>query len=157
MSPDCCDSHGPHSHGHEHHHHHDHDCGHGHDHAHSPEDEAPNLSQIGSVVDKLEDVIVVYLESGAHLGLEPDADQVLHAVRQALEEAHADENFKPAFEETPMGFYLSGLYEELVQQASNIFEQVTLEDGKARYVPLARPVWIACLQGLEARLLALRS
>jgi hypothetical protein len=152
MSHHCCDS-PDHNHDHErepgHGHNHDCDCGHAH--------EAPDLSQIGSVVDKLEDVIVVYLESGSHLGLEPEAGQILHAVRQALEEAQAGEGFQPKFDESPMGFYLSGLYEELVQQASNIFEQVTLEDGKARYVPLARPLWIACLQGLEARLLALQA
>jgi hypothetical protein len=51
-------------------------------------------------------------------------------------------------------FFIHGLYDELIQQPSNIFETKLFPDGSTRYVPIGRAVWKACLERLRDRLKA---
>ncbi|MDX6765935.1 MAG: hypothetical protein SFU85_04010 [Candidatus Methylacidiphilales bacterium] len=113
----------------------------------------PNLAQIERVVEKVEDVMATYLEGGEKLGLSLDTGQVLEVIDRALEEAEGRGNTD--FGSDVSGFHMSGLYEELIQQPSNIFEQITLEDGEKTFVPLSPALWKACLGRLRARVEAL--
>ena len=114
---------------------------------------APDLAQIERVVEKVEDMMATYLEGGAKLGLELDTAQVLAVIDRAMEEAGGRGN--PDFGTDVSGYHMSGLYEELIQQPSNIFEHVTREDGEKVYVPLSPALWQACLVRLRAKVVAL--
>jgi len=109
----------------------------------------PDLTQIERVVEKVEDMMATYLEGGSKLGLSLDTEQVLAVIDRAMEEAAGRGNAD--FGTDVSGFHMSGLYEELIQQPSNIFEQVTREDGEKEYVPLSVPLWQACLVRLRAK------
>jgi hypothetical protein len=114
---------------------------------------APDLAQIDRVVEKIEDVMATYLDGGAKVGLELDVAQVLRVIERAQEEAEGRGNAD--FGEDVAGFHMAGLYEELIQQPSNIFEQITREDGEPTYVPLSAPLWRACLARLRDKVAAL--
>lgn len=109
----------------------------------------PDLAQIERVVEKVEDMMATYLEGGGKLGLSLETEQVLAVIDRALEEAEGRGNAD--FGADVSGFHMSGLYEELIQQPSNIFEQVTRESGEKEYVPLSVPLWQACLVRLRAK------
>jgi hypothetical protein len=115
---------------------------------------APNLDQIERVVEKVEDMMATYLEGGSKLGLSLDTPQVLEVIDRALAESEGRGNAD--FGSDVSGFHMGGLYEELIQQPSNIFEQVTREDGTQEYVPLSVPLWQACLARLREKVDGLR-
>jgi hypothetical protein len=50
-------------------------------------------------------------------------------------------------------FFVHGLYDEIVQQPSNLFETRVFPDGSERYVPVGRAVWVACLERVKAGIL----
>lgn len=104
--------------------------------------------RIAEIVLRLEQVIVDYLALGRKMEIEISGEALLDVIDEVTNEAHERPPGKP-FAETPEGFFLSGLYEELVQQPSNIFEQVTQADGKEYYVPLKPALWCACLGRLR--------
>lgn len=109
----------------------------------------PDLAQIERVVEKVEDMMATYLEGGTKLGLFLDTPQVLEVIDRAIAESEGRGN--PDFGSDVSGFHMGGLYEELIQQPSNIFEQVTKEEGGTEYVPLSVPLWQACLARLRAK------
>jgi len=54
---------------------------------------------------------------------------------------------------TVEGFILGGIFDELVQQPSNIFDVAVDREGGQFYVPLSADNWIACLEALRFSLL----
>lgn len=46
-------------------------------------------------------------------------------------------------------FFFAGVFEDLVHQPSNIFDEVIGADGKACYVPLTVETRIECLETLR--------
>ena len=73
-------------------------------------------------------------------------------IDEAIKEA-SDLEYRAKFPKTVEGVFLSGIYDELVQQPSNIFDIVTRSDGKSYYVPLSSGVWIRCLQEVRKSLM----
>ena len=54
---------------------------------------------------------------------------------------------------TVEGFFFTGLFDEMMQQPSNIFDEVTDARGVSYYVPLTAETWIRCLETLRLILL----
>ena len=113
---------------------------------------AVNKSQIGEVVQKLQAVIADYLESGKPLKLTLNPIEVLSALEAAIEEAQGRPSPWPDGADA-RAFFIHGLYDEIIQQPSNIFETRSFPDGSERYVPVSRATWKACLESLRTKII----
>ncbi len=108
-------------------------------------------SQISQVVKKLQVVIADYLESGRDIDIRLTPLEIISAVEAAIQEAAGKPSPWPDGADART-FFIHGLYDELIQQPSNIFETKLFPDGSTRYVPIGRAVWKACLEKLRDRL-----
>lgn len=93
-----------------------------------------------------------YLESGRPLGLKLKPVEVVSAIDAALKEAAGIPSPLPEGDNARV-FFLHGLYEEIVQQPSNLFETRMFPDGSERYVPMGRAVWRAGLEKVREGIL----
>ena len=118
-----------------------------------PEDAAPvSDKQIKSIVRKVKAVIIEAQAEASHSGVELTTQSLIRVIDEAILEA-SDMSHQPDFPQTVEGIYLSGIYDDLIQQPSNIFDTVTREDGKSYYIPLSSGVWARCLEVLRKGLL----
>jgi hypothetical protein len=103
------------------------------------------------VVRKLQVLLGEALAEANQSGVNLTVDSLVQVVEEALREA-SDMGYRAGFPATVEGIFLSGIYDDLVQQPSNIFDVVTRSNGKTYYVPLSSGVWIRCLESLKALL-----
>ncbi|MCA1962491.1 MAG: hypothetical protein LDL31_00940 [Prosthecobacter sp.] len=105
---------------------------------------------IEALVEKLSIVVADDLEGGATLGIRLGPVEIVSAIDAALEEAFG----RPSPWPDGAGareFFLHGLYEEIIQQPSNLFETRMFPDGSKRYLPVNCGTWKACLEALRMR------
>lgn len=114
---------------------------------------AADTRQIHAVVSKLHVVIADYLDSGKPLKITLNAVEILSAIEAAIQEAGGQPSPWPDGADA-RAFFLHGLYDELVQQPSNIFETKLFPDGTERYIPVSRSTWKACLERLRGQIVA---
>lgn len=112
----------------------------------------PDTRQIGTVVSKLQVVIADYLDSGKPLKITLSAFEILSAVEASIQEAAGQPSPWPDGADART-FFVHGLYDEIIQQASNIFETKLFPDGSERYVPISRATWRACLEHLREQII----
>lgn len=110
-------------------------------------------SQISAVVKKLCVVIADYLESGEAIDITLSTMEIVSAIEAAIQEAIGHPSPWPDGADART-FFVHGLYDELLQQPSNIFETKLFPDGSSRYVPISRAVWKACLEMLRDQIVA---
>ncbi len=115
-------------------------------------EDKPDLKQIQTVVGKLQVVIADYLESGKTLKITLNPIEILSAIEAAIQEADGHPSPWPDGAEA-RAFFIHGLYDEIIQQPSNIFETRLFPDGSERYVPISRSVWKACLDQLRSKII----
>lgn len=108
--------------------------------------------QIGTVVSKLQVVIADYLDSGKPLKITLSAFEILSAVEAAIQEAVGHPSPWPDGADART-FFVHGLYDEIIQQPSNIFETKRFPDGTERYIPISRATWKACLEHLREQII----
>jgi hypothetical protein len=109
--------------------------------------------QINAVVAKLHVVMADYLESGKPLQMVLTPVEILSAIEAALAEADGRPSPWPDGADART-FFIHGLYDELIQQPSNIFETKLFPDGSERYIPVSRATWKACLGRLRDQIIA---
>lgn len=109
-------------------------------------------SQISEVVQKLQAVIADYLESGKPVKITLNPIEILSALDAAIEEAQGRPSPWPDGADA-RAFFIHGLYDEIIQQPSNIFETRFFSDGSERYVPVSRATWKACLESLRTKII----
>ena len=63
-----------------------------------------------------------------------------------------ENGFRPDYGDSVKGFILSGIFDELLMQPSNIFDVERSLDGGNFYVPLSAETWVACLEALRLSL-----
>lgn len=114
---------------------------------------AADTREIGAVVAKLQVVIADYLESGQPLKITLAAIEILSAVDAAILEAAGQPSPWPDGADART-FFIHGLYDELIQQPSNIFETKLFPDGSERYIPISRATWKVCLERLREQIIA---
>lgn len=100
---------------------------------------------------KLHVVIADYLQSGAPLKLKLNPVEILSAIEAAIREAEGQPSPWPDGADART-FFVHGLYDELIQQPSNIFETRVFPDGTERYIPISRATWKACLERLKSQI-----
>ena len=108
--------------------------------------------QIGTVVSKLQVVIADYLDSGKKLKITLSAFEVLSAVEVAIQEAAGKPSSWPDGVDART-FFVHCLYDEIIQQPSDIFETKLFPDGSERYIPISRATWKACLECLREQII----
>jgi hypothetical protein len=116
-------------------------------------DAPPDTRQIKTVVSKLHVVIADYLESGKPMDITLNPVEILSAIDAAIAESEGRPSPWPDGADART-FFLHGLYDELIQQPSNIFETKLFPDGSERYIPLSRATWKTCLQTLRGQIVA---
>jgi len=104
--------------------------------------------QIHTVISKLQSVIADYLDSGKPLKITLSAYEILSAVEAAIHEATGQPSPWPDGADART-FFVHGLYDEIIQQPSNIFETKLFPDGTERYIPISRATWKTCLEYLR--------
>lgn len=93
-----------------------------------------------------------YLEGGRPIGIVLNPVEILSAVEAAIQEAEGRPSPWPDGADART-FFIHGLYEEIIQQPSNVFEIKTFPDGTERYIPLDKATWSACLQRLREQII----
>lgn len=89
-----------------------------------------------------------YLESGKTIDIALNPVEIISAIDAAIHEAEGQPSPWPDGADA-RAFFIHGLYDELIQQPSNIFETKIFPDGTERYIPIARATWKACLEKLR--------
>ncbi len=114
-------------------------------------DAPADLRQIQDVLGKVQIAIADYLKSGAPLQITLNPVEILSAIEAAIREAEGQPSPWPDGADART-FFIHGLYDDLVQQPSNIFETKLFPDGTERYIPISRATWKACLERLKAQI-----
>ena len=104
--------------------------------------------QMKPILHRLRVILGEAVEQGERVGVDLNAPKLAMLCDELLREA-SEPGYRPAFDDSVEGFFLGGVFDELVQQPSNIFDQVMGTDGREYYVPLTTEQWIACLQRLR--------
>ena len=104
----------------------------------------PTSPEHANLVARLEELLIRYLESGKRSSLSLSQEQIFFVVDAAVE--HASRQIIPQFDETESGYFMSGLFEELIQQPQSIFEKVEDESGHHTWKPLSPEIWENCLR-----------
>jgi len=108
--------------------------------------------QIHTVISKLQCVIADYLDSGKPLKITLSAYEILSAIEAAIQEAVGQPSPWPDGADART-FFVHGLYDEIIQQPSNIFETKLFPDGSERYIPISRATWKTCLVHLREQII----
>jgi hypothetical protein len=116
-------------------------------------EDVPDPRQITAVVEKLKGVMADYLQSGKPLKISLTQAEALSTVEAAMKEAEGQPSAWPDGADA-RAFFIHGLYDELIQQPSNIFETKVFPDGTERYIPISRSAWKLCLERLRVILTA---
>jgi len=116
-----------------------------------PEGKKPRPEEYAKLIVRLEDLLVRYLESGKRSRLTLTPEQIFFVVDAAVD--HSSRQIVPKFDETESGFFMSGLFEELIQQPQSIFEKIEDEEGHPTWKPLAPEIWEDCLRQFRKTLL----
>lgn len=109
-----------------------------------PEGKKPRPEEFTKLIARLEDLLVRYLESGKRSRLSLTPEQIFFVVDAAVD--HSSRQIVPKFEETESGYFMSGLFEELIQQPQSIFEKIEDEEGHPTWKPLSPEIWEDCLR-----------
>ena len=104
----------------------------------------PSAKQLASIAGRLQKVLHDYEAQAKRLKLKLSSADILSVVDNAILEAEGKGD-TIRWPETTLGFFLGGFYEELIQQPSNIFEEITDERGVQIYIPLKPEIWKLCL------------
>jgi hypothetical protein len=105
-----------------------------------------------ATVRRLTELCAEHLATAPRLGLQPAPEHLLRAVDAALAEA-TDGPLPDWRQDDIEGYFLQGLYEELIQQPANLFTGTRLLNGEEVPVPISRENWIECLRVFRASIL----
>lgn len=117
----------------------------------NPEEAPADLRQIQAVLGKVQIAIADYLKSGATLKITLNPVEILSAIEAAIREAEGRPSPWPDGADART-FFIHGLYDDLIQQPSNIFETKRFPDGTDRYLPISPATWKACLEKLRSQI-----
>lgn len=92
------------------------------------------------------------LENARRCGEELTATHLAMVCDDLLRETR-EPGYRPEYGDSVRGFLLGGIFDDLVQQPSNIFDSGTGLDGRQYFVPMSAENWRACLEALRFSLL----
>ncbi len=105
-----------------------------------------------ATVRRLTEICADHLATAPRLGLVPTSDHLLRAIDAALAEA-VDGPLPDWRPDELEGYFLQGLYEELIQQPANLYTGTRLLNGEEVPVPISVANWIECLRVFRASIL----
>lgn len=105
-------------------------------------------SQILPIVRKLRSVFLNAVAEAQSCGMNLNPACCVRVIDEALKES-VNSAHTASFPQDVEGAYMLSLYEELIQQPSNIFDIVTREDGQQYYIALSPALWRRCLEKLK--------
>jgi hypothetical protein len=112
-----------------------------------------DTTQTAAVLARVSIVMADYIEGGKPIGIVLNPVEILSAIGAAIKEAEGQPSPWPDGADART-FFIHGLYDEIIQQPSNIFETKIFPDGTERYIPLDKATWKACLQRLHEQIIA---
>ncbi len=112
-----------------------------------------DTTQTAAVLARVSIVMADYIEGGKPIGIVLNPIEILSAIAAAIKEAEGQPSPWPDGADART-FFIHGLYDEIIQQPSNIFETKIFPDGTERYIPLDKATWKACLQRLHEQIIA---
>jgi hypothetical protein len=110
-----------------------------------------DVQQARTVVKRLRLLLGEHMVNATRCGVEITAAKLERVCDDLLREAR-ESGWRPDYGASVEGFILGGIFDELVQQPSNIFDIATNRDGQQYYVPLSAENWTACLEALRLSL-----
>lgn len=116
-----------------------------------PPDRPAASSDLVAAVRRLTQICAEQLASAPRLGLQARTEHLLQVIDAA--EAEAAGLPPPAWGADVEGYFLQGLYEELIQQPGNLFTGTRLVQGEEVPVPLSVDNWRECLRVFRAAVL----
>jgi len=113
-----------------------------------PSQKPISKDQMRKVLKRLRVLLGEAIEQGSRVGLDLSSVKLAALCGELIREAE-ELGYRPAYDDSVEGFFLGGVFDELMQQPSNIFDAVMGLDGVDYYVPLSAENWIACLEALR--------
>jgi len=107
-----------------------------------------DAQQVRTVVKRLRVLLGEGNRNAKRCGVELNAAQLVRVCDDLQREAQ-EPDFCPDYGSTVEGFILSGIFDELGQQPSNIFDLSTNSQGQQYYVPLSAEKWTTYLETLR--------
>lgn len=104
-----------------------------------------------AAVRRLTALCAEHLATAPRLGMQASPDHLLRVIDTALSEA--TDGPLPEWGTDIEGYFLQGLYEELIQQPANLFTGTRLLQGEEVPVPISTENWIECLHVFRAAIL----
>ncbi|MES2309246.1 MAG: hypothetical protein V4507_10355 [Verrucomicrobiota bacterium] len=115
-----------------------------------PDDIVPNAKELTILVGRLEKLITNYLLMAPKLQLQVRRNDIRTLLSHNLHLIdHPD--FTQIWNETPLDYFLQGLYEELNLESSNIFTPITSPEGTPAFAPLSPEGWRQTLLALQKK------
>jgi len=109
-----------------------------------------DLRELDTLISHLDREVGEYLRMGVSSGLQLTGLELIRVLDMARD-LNAGIDVHPV-EKTPTDFFMTGLFEEISQIPSNVFEEVVFPDGNTRFMPIRPEVWEAGLQRYKAKL-----
>ncbi len=116
-----------------------------------PKSKPASSADFVAAVRRLTQVCADYLASAPRLGLQPTPAHLLRIVDAAL--AEVSDGPPTTWGEDVEGYFLQGLYEELIQQPANLYTGTRLLNGQEVPVPISLENWFECLRVFRAAIL----
>jgi hypothetical protein len=110
-----------------------------------------DAQQVRTVVKRLRVLLGEGIANAKRCGVELTSAQLVRVCDDLLREVR-ESGYRPDYDESVAGLLLGGIFDELVQQPSNIFDVATSLDGGTYYVPLSAENWTACIEALRLSL-----
>jgi hypothetical protein len=105
-------------------------------------------AQMIPIIKKLRAVFLNAVSEAQACGMKLAPQHCMRVIDEALLESINSAHIA-SFPQDVEGAYMLSLYEELIQQPSNIFDTVTRDDGRQYYVALSPALWRRCLERLK--------
>jgi hypothetical protein len=110
-----------------------------------------NQSQIKGILRRLKVRLGEASAEAAALGIPFDGPLVHEVIDHLITETHTP-GHTPFNNGSVRAWFIDGLFADLIQYPSNIFEIVTAADGTQNYLPLTPAAWALCLTKLKESL-----
>ena len=114
----------------------------------SLEEETSEEAAFAEIDIRLEDFSVRYFEQAERLKIEINGNDTVAVINRSLEHLAGQVQAGP-LDHSPKGYFLDGMYEDLVSFADSFTEAAEDGQGIDGYKPMSKETWTVCLQRLR--------
>ena len=112
------------------------------------EEESSEDAAFAQIDLRLEDFTVRYFEQAERLQIDMNGADAVQVINRCLEHL-AGQSVSGPLDDSPKGYFLDGMYEDLVGFADSFSEAAEPGKGVDGFQPMSKETWTVCLQRLR--------